>query len=79
MSAPFIPNSTYRKMESKGVSEREVYDVWNNGEHVNFLAGLKGLKRRYESYGFEVGITYAMMETGQNIITGVWKRKIGSR
>ena len=65
-------------MSAKDVSESEVHDVFNNGEHVNFLTS-KGLKRRYESYGYEVGITYAVMDTGQYMITGVWKRKIGSR
>jgi hypothetical protein len=79
MTAPFIPNSTYKKMEYQGVSEREVIDVWNNGEYVTFGSGGKGLKRRYESQGFEVGISYATMNSGQQMVTGVWKRYIGRR
>ena len=73
MASCFIPNSTYSKMKAKGVTENEVDDVWNSGEHFKMPSGQEAIKRTYSSRG-EIGLTYAMMSNGKYMITGVWRR-----
>lgn len=74
MADYFIPSRVFRQMDEAGVSERDVDDVFNNGEHLELSGGLHLMKKKYEGWG-ELWLTYTRdQRNGQYVITKIGKR-----
>ena len=59
-------------MKLLGISESEVNDVFSNGEYGKSNDGSKLATKKYQ--GYEIGLFYKMMKSGQYMILTVWKR-----
>lgn len=71
---PFFPRSTIEKMKKRGLSEKDILDVWFNGKDKKLPGGTLAKVRKY--LGYEIGLTYARSRfVGEKIITGVWRRE----
>lgn len=77
MASPHFPKKTLDKMRNAGLSESDVLDAYNSGEHSKTSTDSHMMTKRYQSYGYEVGLFYITDNfTGRNVITHVWKRTI---
>ncbi len=75
MLSPTFPTSTLQIMAKLGLSENDVLDVYYKGEESKTETGTTRIVKKYQSYGYEIGLFYATNQyTGQPIITYVWKR-----
>ncbi len=73
MASVFIPPKTIHKMTKLGISESQVMDVFNSGEHGKFPSGKFNATKKYS--GSEIGICYFRDETGRYVLYGPWTRK----
>lgn len=70
MASVFFPPKTIKTMAKLGLSESSVLDVFNKGEPK----GRNGIVKKYS--GYEIGLFYVRdKQTGEYIITYVWKRE----
>ena len=66
-----FPRKTIDTMAGIGVSEAEVWDVYNKGTQI---LGKNGMSRKYN--GYEIGFFYVRdPNTGEHVVTYVWKRE----
>lgn len=76
MSDPYFPDSVLKKMASLGLSEKDILDVYYNGEAFTTPNGTKGMVKKYSHYKYEIGLFYTMSDFyGKYMITHVWKRE----
>jgi hypothetical protein len=71
--APFIPPKVVTKIKSLGISEKDVLDVWNDGESFKLPSGMAAMKKKYVGWG-EIGLSYNRRFNGEYILTSVWVR-----
>ena len=70
MSNLFFPKKTLNKMQSIGISEHYIYDIFHSGTAIK---GKNGLYKKYP--GYEVGLFYKLdNQTGEYHIIAVWKK-----
>lgn len=63
-----------RQLESLSLSENDIHEVFNNGEHVKTSKGNYAARKYYPSYGYEIWATYKPSKFGNGyLITWVWK------
>lgn len=67
-------NKVLKVMEGLSLSENDVNDIYVNGNHETASGGGKKATRKYESYGYELGVFYFIADNGDIVITHVWKR-----
>ncbi len=60
-------------MTKLGIFEKDIYDVWSNGEHFKLQSGVDCMKKKYEGWG-EIGLSYTRRYNGEYVVTGVWTR-----
>lgn len=70
MANLFFPKATILKMESIGINDSDIDDIFNHGIEI------KGKNGRYKKYnGYEIRFFYNRNNfTGEYHITGVWKK-----
>lgn len=77
MATPHFPKKTLDKMRNSGISESDILDTFNSGEHFTTSTGSHMMVKRYQSYGYEIGLYYVIDNfSGRPVITHVWKRKL---
>ena len=69
----YFPPKTIKSLEDKGLKESDILDVINHGEEITKPDGTKIIIKKYESYGYEIGIFYVTNNAYDYIVTGVWK------
>jgi len=74
MISLFFPPKTLDKMAKIGVSEADVYDVFNRGEHGKTNDGSRVAVRKYN--GCEIGLFFAdaTQVSFDYVVIAVWKR-----
>ncbi|MFA6518854.1 MAG: hypothetical protein WCV93_04385 [Candidatus Shapirobacteria bacterium] len=74
MSTLFFPPKVLEKMRNLRVSEAEIYEVFNKGEH-GVTPDSKVAVRKYN--GYEIGLFYAKTTkvSFDYIVIAVWKRE----
>jgi hypothetical protein len=71
-----FPPATIIKLRNLSLSENDIHDVYTNGEIQKNLANGMAVIKKYPSYGYEIGLFYAVdSNTGEIVITHVWKRE----
>lgn len=69
-----FPEATIKSMADKGLRESDIIDVINHGESINKIDGTKMIVKKYENYGYEIGIFYVSDNSYDYVVTAVWKR-----
>jgi hypothetical protein len=63
-------------MKKLGLSEFDVLDVYEHGEHIRTLDGVDVITKEYSYYGYEIGLKYKPDNyRGGYVIATAWKRK----
>lgn len=72
MASLYFPAKTIQKMSSLGISESDVYDVYNHGEYGKMSDGSPYSRKKYN--GYEIGCMYVTNARKEIVIIAVWKR-----
>lgn len=56
MATPHFPKKTLDKMKNSGISESDILDTFNNGEHFTTSTGSHMMVKRCQSYRYELGL-----------------------
>ena len=76
MASPHFPNKTLNKMKNLSISQNDVLDTFNSGEHFSTATGSHMMVKRYQSFGYEIGLYYVLDNfSGRPVITHVWKNQ----
>lgn len=76
MQHPHFPPATIEKMKKLGLSEFDVLDVYEHGEHSKTSDGMDRMVKKYSFYGYEIGLMYKPdTYRGGYVIVTVWKRE----
>lgn len=63
-----------KQLESLSLSENDIHEVFNNGQHAKTSKGNDAVRKYYPSYGYEIWATYKLSKFGSGyLITWVWK------
>lgn len=77
MARLFFPTQIIELMESQGLKESDIYDVYNNGQPITFPNNLKGVEKKYYTLGFKIGFIYKFSNTNNEyIVLKTWKKKV---
>lgn len=75
MSKLIFPPKTILLLSNLGLKENDIHDVFQNGEYRKTPSGTHSVTKKYQSYGYEIGLLYVVdPSSGDYIITYVWKR-----
>lgn len=75
MSSPTFTKNAVNLLRENNLTENDVLDVFNHGEYKKSSTGANIAVKKYQSYGYEIGLYYKMDKSGGYIITFVWKRE----
>jgi len=59
-------------MAGLGISEADIYDVFNHGDWITLPSGTTAVIRKYN--GYEIGTIYNLNPNGEYAVISPWKK-----
>ncbi len=75
-STLFLPQKTINRMYELGITEDEIYEVYNFGDHNKTTTGSMMAVKTFTAGRYEIGFFYVedSLSRSKYAVTGVWKK-----